>query len=58
MGYTIGSYLFFYFYPLVLTPLTLKLKLEVFWGIATLYTSTVKSYRSLYALRFLVGLFE
>ncbi|KAK9367031.1 major facilitator superfamily domain-containing protein [Lipomyces kononenkoae] len=32
--------------------------LEVGWGIATLCTSSVKSYHSLYALRFLVGLFE
>jgi len=32
--------------------------LEVGWGIATICTSTVKSYRALYALRFLVGLFE
>ncbi|TVY45481.1 Pantothenate transporter [Lachnellula occidentalis] len=31
---------------------------EVGWGIATLCTSTVKSYKALYALRFLVGLFE
>jgi len=32
--------------------------LEVGWGIATICTSTVKSYKALYALRFLVGLFE
>ncbi|TVY91057.1 Pantothenate transporter, partial [Lachnellula willkommii] len=32
--------------------------LEVGWGIATLCTSTVKSYKALYALRFLVGIFE
>lgn len=32
--------------------------LEVGWGIATICTSTVKSYKALYALRFLVGFFE
>ncbi|KAB5551072.1 major facilitator superfamily domain-containing protein [Coniochaeta sp. 2T2.1] len=32
--------------------------LEVGWGIATIATSSVKSYKALYALRFLVGLFE
>jgi hypothetical protein len=32
--------------------------LEVGWGIATIATSAVQSYRSLYALRFLVGFFE
>lgn len=32
--------------------------LEIGWGIATICTSSVTSYRSLYALRFLVGLFE
>ncbi|PWY89167.1 putative allantoate permease [Aspergillus heteromorphus CBS 117.55] len=32
--------------------------LEVGWGIATIATASVKSYRSLYAIRFLVGLFE
>ncbi|KAM0424849.1 hypothetical protein ACHAPT_009905 [Fusarium lateritium] len=32
--------------------------LEVGWGIATICTSAVKSYKALYALRFLVGLFE
>ncbi|KAI5460555.1 major facilitator superfamily domain-containing protein [Mariannaea sp. PMI_226] len=32
--------------------------LEVGWGIATICTSAVQSYKSLYALRFLVGLFE
>ncbi|KUJ08112.1 allantoate permease, partial [Mollisia scopiformis] len=32
--------------------------LEVGWGLATICTSTVKSYQALYALRFLVGLFE
>lgn len=32
--------------------------LEVGWGIATICTSSVKSYKALYALRFLVGLFE
>ncbi|KAM5354784.1 hypothetical protein ACJ41O_001430 [Fusarium nematophilum] len=32
--------------------------LEVGWGIATICTSAVKSYRALYALRFLVGFFE
>ncbi|KAB8261446.1 allantoate permease [Aspergillus pseudonomiae] len=32
--------------------------LEVGWGIATICTSSVQSYRSLYAIRFLVGLFE
>ncbi|KAI1855632.1 hypothetical protein JX265_006035 [Neoarthrinium moseri] len=32
--------------------------LEVGWGIATICTASVQSYRSLYALRFLVGLFE
>lgn len=32
--------------------------LEVGWGIATICTSSVKSYRALYAMRFLVGLFE
>lgn len=56
MGHPNGAYNF-----LLLTralPLTLKLQLEVGWGIATICTSTVKSYRALYALRFLVGLFE
>ncbi|GMG07172.1 unnamed protein product [Aspergillus oryzae var. brunneus] len=33
-------------------------QLEVGWGIATICTSSVQSYRSLYAIRFLVGLFE
>ncbi|RDW59119.1 allantoate permease-3 [Coleophoma crateriformis] len=32
--------------------------LEVGWGICTICTSSVKSYKALYALRFLVGLFE
>jgi ACS family pantothenate transporter-like MFS transporter len=32
--------------------------LEVGFGIATMCTAAVKSYRALYALRFLVGLFE
>ncbi|EWY89142.1 hypothetical protein FOYG_10078 [Fusarium oxysporum NRRL 32931] len=32
--------------------------LEVGWGIATICTSAVHSYKALYALRFLVGLFE
>ncbi|WWD22600.1 hypothetical protein CI109_107093 [Kwoniella shandongensis] len=32
--------------------------LELGWGIATLGSYSVKSYKSLYALRFLVGLFE
>ncbi|KAH8602384.1 major facilitator superfamily domain-containing protein [Bisporella sp. PMI_857] len=32
--------------------------LELGWGVATIATSAVKSYRALYALRFLVGLFE
>ncbi|GKZ28969.1 hypothetical protein AbraIFM66950_002216 [Aspergillus brasiliensis] len=32
--------------------------LEVGWGIATMCMSSVKSYKALYALRFLVGLFE
>ena len=32
--------------------------LEVGWGIATICTASVKSYRALYAMRFLVGLFE
>ncbi|PYI14794.1 MFS general substrate transporter [Aspergillus violaceofuscus CBS 115571] len=32
--------------------------LEVGWGIATICTSTVKSYHALYGIRFLVGLFE
>ncbi|KAL1604803.1 hypothetical protein SLS60_004343 [Paraconiothyrium brasiliense] len=32
--------------------------LEVGWGIATFCTAAVKSYKELYALRFLVGLFE
>ncbi|KAM5349686.1 hypothetical protein ACJ41O_006191 [Fusarium nematophilum] len=32
--------------------------LEVGWGIATICTASVKSYKALYALRFLVGLFE
>jgi ACS family pantothenate transporter-like MFS transporter len=32
--------------------------LEVGWGISTICTSSVKSYQTLYALRFLVGLFE
>ncbi|OQU97887.1 hypothetical protein CLAIMM_03758 [Cladophialophora immunda] len=32
--------------------------LELGWGVATMATSSVQSYKSLYALRFLVGLFE
>ncbi|GAB7348214.1 hypothetical protein MBLNU459_g6213t1 [Dothideomycetes sp. NU459] len=32
--------------------------LEVGWGVATICTSSVQSYKSLYALRFLVGLCE
>lgn len=32
--------------------------LEVGWGVATICTSSVKSYKALYGLRFLVGLFE
>lgn len=32
--------------------------LELGWGVATFCTSSVQSYKSLYALRFLVGLFE
>ncbi|TAQ87676.1 hypothetical protein B7494_g3976 [Chlorociboria aeruginascens] len=32
--------------------------LELGWGISTICTSTVNSYQALYALRFLVGLFE
>ncbi|KAG8165805.1 hypothetical protein KVR01_004357 [Diaporthe batatas] len=32
--------------------------LECGWGVATICTASVKSYRALYALRFLVGLFE
>ncbi|KAJ5714034.1 allantoate permease [Penicillium malachiteum] len=32
--------------------------LEVGWGISTMSMSSVKSYKSLYALRFLVGIFE
>ncbi|KAF5020120.1 hypothetical protein F66182_7852 [Fusarium sp. NRRL 66182] len=32
--------------------------LQVGWGVATIATSAVKSYKALYALRFLVGLFE
>ena len=32
--------------------------LELGWGVATLGSYAVKSYKSLYALRFLVGLFE
>ncbi|EFX04399.1 major facilitator superfamily transporter [Grosmannia clavigera kw1407] len=32
--------------------------LELGWGVATIATSAVKSYRALYALRFLVGIFE
>lgn len=41
--------------PLVLMILS---QLELGWGVATIATSAVKSYKSLYALRFLVGLFE
>ena len=33
-------------------------QLELGWGIATLGSYGVKSYKALYALRFLVGLFE
>ncbi|KAI3037443.1 hypothetical protein CBS147352_11010 [Aspergillus niger] len=33
-------------------------QLEVGWGIATMCMSSVRSYKALYALRFLVGLFE
>jgi ACS family pantothenate transporter-like MFS transporter len=32
--------------------------LEVGWGISTFGTASVKSYKALYAWRFLVGLFE
>lgn len=32
--------------------------LEVGWGVCTLASYSVKSYKALYALRFLVGLFE
>ncbi|KAL4778273.1 major facilitator superfamily domain-containing protein [Aspergillus varians] len=32
--------------------------LEIGWGIATMCMSSVKSYKALYALRFLVGIFE
>jgi MFS family permease len=32
--------------------------LEVGWGIATICTASVQSYKALYALRFLVGFFE
>lgn len=39
-------------------PLTPDPQLEIGWGISTICTSTVKSYKALYALRFLVGLFE
>ena len=38
--------------------LVAKQQLELGWGIATLGSYGVKSYRALYALRFLVGLFE
>lgn len=48
-----------YPYPLVtLVRLTIKPQLEVGWGIATISTSSVRTYRQLYAVRFLVGLFE
>jgi MFS family permease len=33
-------------------------QLEIGWGIATFCLASVKSYKALYALRFLVGLFE
>lgn len=36
----------------------LTLQLELGWGICTLATYRVNSYKSLYALRFFVGLFE
>jgi hypothetical protein len=36
----------------------LLLQLEFGWGVATLGTYAVKDYKALYALRFLVGLFE
>ncbi|KIW09916.1 hypothetical protein PV08_11692 [Exophiala spinifera] len=32
--------------------------LEIGWGVATIATSAVQSYKALYAVRFLVGLFE
>jgi MFS family permease len=35
-----------------------SLQLELGWGVATLGSYAVKNYQSLYALRFLVGLFE
>lgn len=38
--------------------LTLKVKLEVGWGIATFATASVNSNEALYAVRFFVGLFE
>ena len=47
-------------FPTSVTPtsLTLRPQLETGWGIATICTSSVQSYKALYALRFCVGLFE
>jgi ACS family pantothenate transporter-like MFS transporter len=43
---------------LIFTDSADTVKLELGWGIATLGSYGVKSYKALYALRFLVGLFE
>jgi hypothetical protein len=57
MGDTVRECLFLILFKALIW-LTLMVQLEVAWGVATFFTSTVKSYKSLYALRFLVGLFE
>ncbi|KAM0820933.1 putative Major facilitator superfamily (MFS) profile domain-containing protein [Seiridium cardinale] len=57
VGYVIGQVPF----NLLLTrvsPRWVIPSLEVGWGIATICTASVQSYQALYALRFLVGLFE
>ncbi|KIY01808.1 uncharacterized protein Z520_01946 [Fonsecaea multimorphosa CBS 102226] len=41
-----------------LSPRVVIPTLELGWGVATMATSSVQSYKSLYALRFMVGLFE
>ncbi|KAK7416856.1 hypothetical protein QQX98_004914 [Neonectria punicea] len=57
VGYVIGQIPF----NLLLTrisPRWIIPSLEVGWGIATICTSSVQSYRGLYVLRFFVGFFE
>lgn len=55
MGHTYSVYLFV---PLQSIGSLTSLQLELGWGVATICTASVKSYKALYALRFLVGLLE